>query len=74
MPARRSGPCQHTMNKKIIIGLVVVLVLGVGAVFGLRAWRSSVVLHQEQRAYKKAGELLKADQAANAYAIVSTMA
>jgi len=62
------------MNKKIIIGLVVVLVLGVGAVFGLRAWRSSVVLHQEQRAYKKAGELLKADQAANAYAIVSTMA
>ena len=62
------------MNKKIIIGLVVLLVLGAGAVFGLRAWRGSVVRHQEERAYKKAGQLLQADQAAEAYAIVAAMA
>ncbi len=62
------------MNKKIIIGLIVVLVLGTGAVFGIRAWRASVVLHQEQRAYKTAWQLLQKDQAAEAYAIVSTMA
>jgi len=62
------------MNKKIIIGVVVLLVLGAGAVFGVRAWRASVVLHQEQRAFKKARELLQADRAADAYAIVSTMA
>jgi tetratricopeptide (TPR) repeat protein len=62
------------MNKKIIIGLVVLLVIGAGAVLGIRAWRTSVVAHQEERAYKKAWELLQADQAADAYAIVTAVA
>jgi tetratricopeptide (TPR) repeat protein len=59
------------MNKKIIIGLVVFLGLGAGAAFGVRAWRAAVVLHQEQRAYKKARELLQADRAADAFTIVA---
>ncbi len=62
------------MNKKIIIGLAVLLVAGVGAFFGIRSWRASVVLHQEQRAYQKAQSLLRDDHAAEAYAIVAAMA
>jgi hypothetical protein len=62
------------MNKKIIIGLVLLVVVGIGAFFGIAAWRAQVVRHQEQRAFDKAWELIHGEQAAEAYAIVASVA
>lgn len=62
------------MNKKIIIGILILLVAGGGAFFGIRAWRTSVVAHQEQRGYNKAWQSIHDDQPADALSIMSVMA
>ena len=62
------------MNKKIIIGILILLVAGVGAFFGIAAWRSSVVARQEQRAYAKAWQCLSNNAPADALSIKSLMA
>jgi len=62
------------MNKKIIIGVAVLLIAGIAAFFGIRAWRASVVAHQEQRAYAKAWQLIQDDQPTDALALMSAMA
>jgi predicted Zn-dependent protease len=62
------------MNKKIIIGLAVLLVVAVGAFFGIGAWRAQVTLRQEQRGYDKAWQAIHNDQPADALSIRSALA
>jgi len=61
------------MNKKIIIALVVLVVVGIGALFGLRAWRAQVMQRQEQHALKTAWQLIHDGRSADALGIVSAI-
>lgn len=60
------------MKIKILIAVVVLAILGTAAFFGLKAWRNSVAVKQEQRAFARAEELIRDGQPDQAYQLVRT--
>ena len=60
------------MKIKILIAVVVLALLGTAAFFGLKAWRNSVAVKQEQRAFDRAEELIREGQPDQAYQLVRT--
>jgi len=60
------------MKTKIIIAIVVLAIAGTAGIFGLRAWRNSVAVKQELRAFKKSQELIRDGQPAEAMELIRT--
>ena len=62
------------MQKKILIGLAALTLVGAALFGALQLWRQQVVLRQEQRAFARANELLQAGQCANALTLFRSQA
>ena len=62
------------MKKKLLIGLAALLVVGAVLFGGLQLWRRQVVIRQEERAFRRATELLQAGRCADALTLFRTQA
>jgi len=58
------------MKTKILIFTLVLALAGTAGILGLKAWRNSVAIKQEQRAFDQAQKLVTSGQPADAYQLV----